>query len=418
MKVQFGASGSKIYFMDDEIVDLIAKEEKRQRQTLMLIPSENYAFPEVQRAVGSVLMHKYAEGYPGRRYYQGCEFVDEIESLAIERAKKLFGVPFANVQALSGSLANMAVYFALLKPGDKIMGMDLSSGGHLTHGQRNNFSGKIFRSVLYTVGKDGWLDYNQVEKIARKERPKIIVCGFTAYPRLVDFEKFGQIADKIGAWLLADISHVAGLVVGGVHPSPVLSAHIMTTTTHKTLRGPKGAIIMVTQKGLNKDKSLGEKINKAVFPELQGGPFMNNIAGIAICLKKVKEPKFQKYAKQTLINAQALAETLLRHGVCLSTGGTDTHMILIDLRNLNINGKEAAERLEKNGIIVNKNFIPGDLGTAVRPSGIRLGTQAITFRGMKEREMEEIGRMIKDVLHEKKNVKMEVEKLCDRFPLM
>lgn len=400
----------------DKVLELIAKEEKRQRETLMMIPSENYTYPEVREAVGSVLMHKYAEGYPGKRYYQGCEFVDQIENLAIERAKKLFNVPFANVQALSGSPANHAVYFTLLNPGDKIMGLALYDGGHLTHGHpKVSFSGRYYQNCQYKVNEKGFLDYDEIEKIALLEKPNIIVCGFTSYPREIDFKRFAEIAEKVGAWLLADISHIVGLVVGGVHSSPVQYADVITTTSHKTLRGPRGALILVTEKGLKKDPDLGNRINKAVFPGMQGGPHLNNIAGIAIALEKASQPEFREYAKQVVLNAKVLAESL--KDLNPVTGGTDNHMLLFDLRKLGIGGKEAAERLEASGIIVNKNFIPNDPNPPSNPSGIRLGTQAITVRGMKEEEMKIIGEMIKSVLIKKKNVIMEVENICDRFPL-
>lgn len=404
--------------MKDEIFDLIRQEEKRQEETLMLIPSENYTYPEVREAVGSVLMQKYAEGYPGKRYYQGNKINDEIEVLAQERAKKLFGVPHANVQPYSGSPANMAVYFALLEPKDKIMGMALSSGGHLTHGHpKITFAGKYFNPVQYTVGKDGWIDYDVVEKLATREKPKLIICGFTAYPRTIDFKRFGEIAQKTGAWLMADISHIAGLIAGGAHPSPVLYVDVMTTTTHKTLRGPRGAVIMVTEKGLSRDPDLGKKIDRAVFPGLQGGPHLHTIAGMAVALGKAEEPEFKNYAGQVVKNARALGEALVAGGLNLVTGGTDNHLLLIDLQKMGIDGKEAAERLESEGMIVNKNTVPGDNGSAVRPWGIRLGTPAITVRGMKEKEMREIGEMIVQVLLYNSRVEDRVKKLCQQFPI-
>ena len=410
--------------MKDKIFELIAKEEKRQKETLMMIPSENYTSSAIRKAVGSVLMHKYSEGYPGKRYYQGNKFIDEIESLAIERAKKLFGVPYANVQALSGAAANAAVYFALLNPGDRIMGMVLSSGGHLTHGHpKITFSGKYFQSVQYTVGKDGWLDYGEIERLALAQKPNIIVCGYTAYPRTIDFERFGKIADKVGAYLLADIAHIAGLVVGGVHPSPVPYVDVVTTTTHKTLRGPRGAIIMVTKKGLEKDSLMGQKIDRAVFPGLQGGPHDNQTAGIAVCLAEALTLSFKKYAQQIVKNAKALAEELKKYDFSLVTGGTDNHLILIDLRNKKIDGKKAAEILEEAGIVVNKNTIPFDPNPPANPSGIRLGTPALTTRGMKEKEARLIASWINEILNVKypmlnvQKIKEEVKKLCQRFPI-
>ncbi|HUV71991.1 MAG TPA: serine hydroxymethyltransferase [Clostridia bacterium] len=405
--------------MRDSIFDLIAKEEKRQQETLMLIPSENYTYPEVRKVVGSVLMHKYAEGYPGKRYYQGMEFVDQIEILTQERAKKLFGVPHANVQPYSGSPANAAVYFALLNPGETLMGLKLAHGGHLTHGHQVSFSGKYFKSVQYELdsSKPGWFDFEKIREIAKEERPKIIIVGTTAFPRILPWEEFSKIADEVGAYLLADISHIAGLVVGGVHPSPVPYADIITTTTHKTLRGPRGAMILVTEKGLGKDSDLGKKIDKAVFPGLQGGPHLHTIAGIAIALRQAQGKPFQKYAQQVVKNAQALAQTLASGGFDLVTGGTDNHLMLIDLSALGIDGKTAAEKLEKQGIVANKNAIPNDTNPPSRPTGLRLGTPAVTTRGMKEPEMKEIGKMIKEVLVEGKKVKEDVLRLCRNFAI-
>jgi len=408
--------------MTDPIFDLITKEEKRQKDTLMLIPSENYTYPEVRAAVGSVLMHKYAEGYPGKRYYQGMEFVDQIENLAIQRAKKLFNVPHANVQPYSGSPANMAVYFALLEPGDTIMGLSLSHGGHLTHGHpKITFSGKYFKSVQYEITDRydtcQWFDFEAIKKLAIETKPKIIVVGTTAFPRILDWKKFSEIAEEVGAYLLADISHIAGLVVGGVHPSPVPYAHIVTTTTHKTLRGPRGALIMVTQKGIKKDPDLPQKIDKAVFPGLQGGPHLHTIAGIAITLQKAMEPEFKDYAKQVVVNAQVLAEGLSLTGMIPVTGGTDNHLMVIDLRNVGLDGKTAAVALEESGIVVNANTIPNDPNPAYKPSGIRLGTPAVTTRGMKEEEMKKIAQWIKMVIIDKKNVLGEVKRLCKVFPI-
>lgn len=385
---------------DNEIYRLIKLEEKRQRETIDLIPSENIASKAVLQAVGSVLSNKYSEGYPKRRYYQGNKFVDEIESLAVERAKKLFGVPYANVQPLSGSPANTAIFFALLKPGDTILGMSLVSGGHLTHGHPDvTWSGKYFNSIQYGVNTKGLIDYDQIETLAVKHKPKIIISGATAYSKIIDFERIGKIADRIGAYHLSDISHISGLVVGGVHPSPVPYAHIVMTTTHKSLRGPRGAIILVTQKGLEKDPDLGTKIDKAVFPGLQGGPHDNTTAGIAVCLKEALEPKFKLYAKQIVKNNQVLAKELIKHGFTIVSGGTDNHLMLVDLSNKKINGWVAAHALEGGGIIVNKNTIPGNGGSVVFPKGIRIGTPSVTSRGMKEKQMVVIAGWINQIVN-------------------
>ncbi len=407
--------------VDPQIAKLIEKEKRRQEETLMMVPSENYASPAVLAALGSVTQNKYAEGYPGRRYYQGNEIIDQIENLAQERAQRLFGVPHVNVQPYSGSPANSAVYFALLEPQDKIMGLSLDSGGHLTHGHpKITFSGRYFQSVQYAVGKNGFLDYREIEKQAKKQRPKIIVAGTTAYPRVLDFKKFGQIAEKVGAYLLADIAHIAGLVAAGVHPSPVAYAHIVTTTTHKTLRGPRGAMIMVTKKGLEKDSKLAEKIDRAVFPGLQGGPHENTIAAVAVALKEAGKESFREYAYQMVKNARQLASAFQKKDFNLVSGGTDNHLLLIDLRNKGVDGKTAAVALEKAGIVVNANAIPDDPNPPYRPSGIRLGTPALTTRGMKEKEMEEIAAWIARVISVPQKaglVRKEVEKLTFRFPI-
>lgn len=386
----------------NKILQLIKAEEKRQKETISLIPSENYASDAVKKALSSSLVNKYSEGYPGKRYYQGNKIVDEIENIAIDLAKKLFKVPHANVQPYSGSPANAAVYMGLLNPGDTIMGMSLSAGGHLTHGHpKITFSGKFFNSVQYGVKKDGYIDYDALEKLARDVKPKIIVAGTTAYPRILDWEKFAKIADSVGAYLMADISHIAGLVVGGVHPSPVDYAHVVTTTTHKTLRGPRGAIIMVTQKGLDKDSEMSKKIDRAVFPGLQGGPHDNQTAAIAIALSEAEGPEFKKYAKQIIKNAKVLSEELIKYGFKLVTGGTDNHLMLIDLRNKNISGKDAAILLEEAGIIVNYNTIPFDPNPPMNPSGIRIGTPAATTRGLKEKDMKLIAKKINNILKSK-----------------
>lgn len=407
--------------VDPQIKSLISEEKNRQDTTLMMIASENYASKAVEQAIGSPLGNKYAEGYPKKRYYQGQEFVDQVEILAQDRAKKLFEVAEVNVQPYSGSPANAAVYFALLKPGDKIMGLKLSSGGHLTHGHPNvTFSGKFYKTVQFDVKPDGYIDYDALEKLALQEKPQIIVAGTTAYPRTLDFKRFAEIADKVGAYLLTDISHIAGLVATGVHPSPAPYADIIMTTTHKTLRGPRGAMIMTTHKGIKKDKELGQKINKAVFPGLQGGPHINTIAGIAVALKEASNKKYSKYAHRVVKNAKVLAQTLIDNGIDVVTGGTDNHLLVADLRPLNISGKDAAVLLEKAGIIVNYNTVPFDPNPPFNPSGIRMGTPALTSRGMKEPQMRYIGRLLAQIL--KKEVKIdqakkEVGLLCSRFPI-
>jgi len=378
---------------DPAVFKLIKQEEKRQKEVLEMIASENYASKEVLEALGTVLNNKYSEGYPHKRYYQGNAVADEVEILAQDRAKKLFDVPFVNVQALSGSAMNLAVYVALLEPlKGKIMGLSLAFGGHLTHGQPQSASGRFFKSCLYTLGEDGQLDFAAIEKQALKEKPDIIVCGFTAYPRTIDFKKFAAIADKVGAYLLADVSHIAGLIAAGVHPSPVPYAHIITTTTHKTLRGPRGALIMVTDKGLKKDPELGKKIDTAIIPGIQGGPHDNQTAAIAVALKEASTPAFKKYAAQIVKNSQKLAQELIKYDFNLVGGGSDNHLLLIDLRNKNVNGVVAALALEVANIIMNKNGVPNDTNPPFYPSGIRLGPRQITTRGMKEKEMVKVAK--------------------------
>lgn len=387
--------------MDTQIFDLIEAEAARQRDTITLIPSENYASSAVREAVGSILTNKYSEGYPKKRYYQGNRVIDEIETIAIDRAKQLFGVPHANVQPYSGSPANAAVYFALLAPGDTIMGLKLSGGGHLTHGHPDiTFSGTYFRSVQYDVDGKGLIDMDAVEALAKKECPKMIVVGTTAYPRVYDWAKWRSIADAVGAYLLCDISHISGLVVGNVHPSPVPYADVVMTTTHKTLRGPRGAMILVTDRGLARDPSMGEKIDKAVFPGLQGGPHDNVTAAIAVALFEAGQPAFAGYAQQVVNNAKALADTLTAGGLTLTTGGTENHLMVVDLRPVKAVGTIVAEALEMANIIVNKNSVPHDTNPPFYPSGIRVGTPAVTTRGMKEHEMEIIGRWILEVVRE------------------
>lgn len=381
--------------MDTQVFDLVTKEARRQHDVLEMIPSENYASKDVREALGSILTNKYSEGYPHKRYYQGNRFIDEIEDLAIQRAKKLFGVPYVNVQPYSGSPANAAVYFALLNPGDTIMGLKLSAGGHLTHGHPDiTFSGKYFRSVQYDVDEHGLIDMDVVADLAKKEKPQMIVVGTTAYPRIYDWKRWREIADSVGAFLLADISHIVGLVVGGVHPSPVPYADVIMTTTHKSLRGPRGAILMAN------NQDIGEKLDKAVFPGLQGGPHDNVTAAIAISLHEASQPSFKIYAKQIVSNAKVLSNVLIELGLTLTTGGTDNHLMVIDLRRQNVIGNVVAEALEVAGIVTNKNSVPHDPNPPYYPSGVRLGTPAITTRGMKEKEMNIIGKWIAEVIKE------------------
>jgi len=411
----------KLKKQDSKIAQLIELETERQKNTLQMIASENHSSVAVREALGSILTDKYAEGYPGKRYYGGNEFIDKVESLCIERAKKLFGVEHANVQPHSGSPANAAVYVATCQPGETVMGLALPMGGHLTHGTKVSFGGKFFNSVQYGVDEKTYLiDYDAVEKMVKENKPKLIWVGATAYPRFFNWKKLGEIADSVGAYLVADIAHIAGLVAGGVHPSPVPYVHIVTTTTHKTLRGPRGGMIMVTKKGIQKDAELPKKIDKAVFPGLQGGPHENSIAAIAVCLKEASAPAFKKYAAQVVKNAKVLGEELKKYGFNLISGGTDNHLILIDLRNKNITGAEAQDLLESAGISTNKNSVPYDPAGPFKPSGIRIGTPAITTRGMKEKEMKQIASWINDVISEKnspKKVKEEIKKFCKKFPL-
>lgn len=396
---------------DPEIAALIRKEEKRQNDVLEMIPSENYASLAVREALGSVLTNKYSEGYANARYYQGNKFVDDIEKIAIERGKALFGVPCVNVQPYSGSPANSAIYLALLQHGDTIMGLKLSAGGHLTHGHPDvTFSGKYMRSVQYDVKADGNIDLNEVQKLAVKEKPQIIVVGTTAYPRIFDWARWREIADSVGALMLADISHIAGLVVGGVHPSPVPYADIIMFTTHKTMRGPRGAVILVTDRGLAKDADMGKKIDRAVFPGLQGGPHDNVTAAIATCFAEAASDGFKDYSKQVVINAQVLSESLMEQGFKLTTGGTDNHLMVVDLQPQKVIGNVAAEALESAGIVVNRNSVPHDPNPPFYPSGIRLGTPAITTRGMKEKEMEIIGKWIGEVIREVSHYRLPDEK--------
>jgi glycine hydroxymethyltransferase len=386
---------------DPKIYELIEAEKQRRREGLEMIPSENHISPSVLEALGSILTDKYSEGYPGKRYYGGNEFFDKIENLAIERAKKAFGVPYANVQPYSGSPANFAVYLAVCEVGDTIMGQNLPDGGHISHGWKVNITSKIFKSVPYHVKNDGYINLEEVKNLALQNKPKLIWCGATAYVREFPFEEISKIADEVGAYFVADIAHIAGLVVAGAHKSPVDFAHIITTTTHKTLRGPRGAVIMVTEKGLRKDPELGEKIDKAVFPGgVQGGPHNHQTAAIAVALDEALRPEFKEYGKQIVKNAKALAEELMKKGVKLVSNGTDNHMILIDLTPEGPGrGIFLQEALDMAGITVNKNTIPADPSTPFYPSGVRLGTPAITTRGMKEKEMEVIADWIVQVVN-------------------
>lgn len=409
---------------DPEIFKLIKLEEKRQKDGLVLIPSENYASVAVREASGSVLTNKYSEGYPGKRYYSGNQFIDQVEILTQERTKKLFGVPYVNVQPLSGAPANQAVYFALCKPGETVMGMELSSGGHLTHGAPPNFSGRLYKIVAYQVElKTGRIDYEQARSLAKKFKPRIIWTGATAYPRLFDWKKFAEICDEVEAYHVADIAHYAGLVAGGSYPTPVPYAHLITTTTHKTLRGPRGAMIMITKKGLAKDSDLPAKIDKAVFPGLQGGPHDHTTAAIAVCLKEAESLAFKKYVQQIVKNAQVLAEELAKSDFDLVSGGTDNHLILVDLTSKGVTGRQAQEALETAGIFVNKNTIPGETRSPFNPSGIRLGTPAVTTRGMKEKEMRQIVQWILEVISNIGNPKviarvgLEVRRFAKQFPV-
>lgn len=382
---------------DPQIYSLIKLEEKRQKEGLELIPSENYASMAVMEAVGSIMTNKYSEGYPNKRYYGGNINVDAIEITAQDRAKELFGVPHANVQPYSGSPANNAVYFALCNPGDTIMGQKLTEGGHLTHGWKVSITGSYFNALQYHVKSNGELDYDEIEKLAEENRPVLIWCGATAYVKQFDYKRLGAIADSCGAYLAADIAHIAGLIIGKVHPDPVPYVHIVTTTTHKTLRGPRGGMIMVTQRGLDKDPELAEKIDRAVFPGSQGGPHDHVTAGIAVALHEAATPEFKTYAKQIVSNAYTLAESLKAHNFTLIGNGTQNHLILIDLRPLDINGWYFEKALEAANITANKNTVPGETNSPFYPSGIRLGTPALTTRGMGEIEMKQVASFIAKV---------------------
>lgn len=401
--------------VDPEIASCIVKEEERQNSHIELIASENWVSKAVMAAMGSPLTNKYAEGYPGKRYYGGCQCVDEVEQLAIDRAKELFGCTYANVQPHSGAQANLAVFFAMLEPGDKVMGMNLDHGGHLTHGSPVNISGKYFNVVSYGVNDKGVIDYDKVREIAVKEKPKMIIAGASAYARIIDFKKFREIADEVGAYLMVDMAHIAGLVAAGLHPSPIPYADVTTTTTHKTLRGPRGGLILCNQEAADKFN-----FNKAVFPGIQGGPLEHVIAGKAVCFKEALEPEFAEYQKQIIKNAQALSKGLMDRGVKIVSGGTDNHLMLIDLRGEDVTGKELEKRLDAAHITCNKNTVPNDPRSPFVTSGVRLGTPAVTTRGLKEDDMDMIAECIALVLQSEDNiekVKGMVAELTAKYPL-
>ena len=406
-----------LYEADPEVATAIDNEVRRQHEGLELIASENFVSEAVLEAMGSVFTNKYAEGYPGKRYYGGCEFADIVENLARDRAKQLFGAEHANVQPHAGSQANMEAYAAVLQPGDTILGLNLAHGGHLTHGFNLNFSGKTYRIVPYGVTKETeTIDYDDLEKLAEKERPKMIIGGGSAYPRIIDFVRMRQIADKVGAIYLVDMAHFAGLVAGGAHPSPVPHAHIVTSTTHKTLRGPRAGMILCKQ-------DYAAAIDKVVFPGMQGGPLVHIIAAKAVCFREAMQPDFRDYARQVVANAKVLADTLAAEGFRIISGGTDTHLMLVDVFSKGMLGSEAEKALDRAGITVNKNAIPFDTNPPMKPSGIRIGTPALTTRGMKEADMRQVGRWISEVLHNRTDdavlvkIRKQVLELADTFPL-
>lgn len=406
----------KIKETDLEVANYIDEELKRQQTTIELIASENFTSPAVMQACGTVLTNKYAEGKPHKRYYNGCEVIDKIEELAQKRACELFGMAHANVQPHSGAQANMAVFMAVLKAGDAVLGMDLSNGGHLSHGSPVNFSGLFFNVKSYGVDENGNIDYENVRKIAKEHKPKLIICGASNYSKIIDFKKFREIADEVGAYLLADIAHIAGLVAGGVHPSPAGYAHFVTTTTHKTLRGPRGGIIMC-------DEEFAQIIDKAVFPGCQGGPLEHIIAGKAVALKEALQPEFKEYAKQIVKNAKALAEGLLENGMDIVGGMTENHLMTLDLRKTGKTGKDMANVLERVGITANKNTVPNDPQSPFVTSGIRLGTAAMTTRGFKEDDLKEVARIISEAIKHSENesvlekLRLDSLKLCEAHPL-
>lgn len=401
---------------DKEVGEAIELEFERQNRNLELIASENIVSEASMLAMGTVLTNKYAEGYPGKRYYGGCEDVDIVETIAIERAKKLFGCDYANVQPHSGAQANLAVFFAMLEPGDTVMGMNLDHGGHLTHGSPANISGKYFKVVPYGVDKDGFLDYEELRRIALEARPKLIVAGASAYARTIDFAKFREVADEVGAYLMVDMAHIAGLVAAGLHPSPIPYADVVTTTTHKTLRGPRGGLILANRGAAEKFN-----FNKAVFPGIQGGPLMHVIAGKAICFGEALKPEFKTYQEQVVKNAKALAEALVGQGFDILTGGTDNHLMLVDLRSLDISGKELQNRCDEANITLNKNTVPDDPRSPFVASGVRIGTPAVTSRGLVEEDMERIARLIWLVATDYENqldyVRGEVADICGKHPI-
>ena len=400
---------------DPELAAAMNEELQRQKQNIELIASENIVSPEVMAAMGSVLTNKYAEGYSGHRYYGGCQFVDKVEDIACERLKKLFGAEYVNVQPHSGAQANMAVYFALIEPGDTVMGMNLAEGGHLTHGSPVNMSGKYYNFVPYGVNENGYIDYDKFEELVKENKPKLIVAGASAYPRVIDFEKMANIAHENGAYLMVDMAHIAGLVAAGVHPSPIPFADVVTSTTHKTLRGPRGGIILC------KDAEFGKQFNKAIFPGTQGGPLMHVIAGKAVCFGEALKPEYKEYQKKVVENAAALAEGLTKRGINLVSGGTDNHLMLVDLRSVGITGKELERRLDEVHITANKNAIPNDPEKPFVTSGVRLGTPAVTTRGMGIAEMDEIAECIylcaTDFENKKDEIAKHVADIVARFPL-
>lgn len=409
-------SFDEVQAFDSEVAKAMEDELGRQRSHIELIASENFVSKAVMAAMGSPLTNKYAEGYPGKRYYGGCEYVDVVENLAIERAKQLFGCDYANVQPHSGAQANMAVFFAIVQPGDTVMGMNLNHGGHLTHGSPVNMSGKYFNIVPYGVNDDGFIDYDELRKIALEAKPKLIVAGASAYARTIDFKKFREVADEVGAVLMVDMAHIAGLVAAGLHPSPFPYADVVTTTTHKTLRGPRGGMILANEEAAKK-----YNFNKAIFPGIQGGPLMHVIAAKAVSFKEALSPEFKTYQQQIVKNAQALAKGLTSRGFKLVSGGTDNHLMLVDLQNMNVTGKEAEKLLDAANITCNKNTIPNDPQSPFVTSGIRLGTPAVTTRGMSEEDMdviaEAISLVIKDVEANKTEAMALVKSLTDKYPL-
>ncbi len=402
---------SRLKNVDSQVYKYLQLEERRQREVLEMIPSENYVSQAVLDATGSILTNKYSEGLADHRYYEGNEYIDEIEKIAIERAKKLYKVPHVNVQPYSGSPMNTAVCFALLDVGDKIAGLKLTAGGHLTHGHpKVTFSGKYFNSVQYGVTEEGWLDYEEIGKLVRAHKPKMILAGTTAYPRILNWRKLAEIAKSVNAILVADVSHINGLIVAGVHPDPVPHVHVVTSTTHKTLRGPRGGMILVTKKGLERDPKMGKLIDSAVFPGLQGGPHNNTTAAIAVALKEAATAKFKKYGESIVKNAKVLAEELVEQGIRLVTGGTDNHLIVIDLRPQKTVGNIASYALDRAGIVGNYNTVPFDPNPPMYPSGIRLGTPAITSRGMREKEMRKVAAWISTVIKSVENINLPTDK--------